>query len=827
MAIDRTGISSLQSGAPEIKYTGAEGPKSPDQQLMAQADPMLVEMYQQYVFEMEEQGMQPMSFREFMQQAISGMADGGRAGFQYGGGADFMNTHKPRLMGNPAVMEEVEDMREFKIANPNVEDVADYKGYYERLKKLKELQKLMGKGMAYGGSANPTYTQKRKQSLAYGGIAGVDGRKRYGIGSWFQKAKDKFVDDIIPNEIKDNPLLSSVVAGTLLNQYGVPFTGTPGDRMGQDWFSDLISGAQDKAIQQTLNNPLGFAPTTDEPLDIEDWKKNIPQIDIIKTIPRGTTDIVKDSSGTGQEGNLIGRMLEGLGSGIGTVGDVATKIGQTIIPGGETGYGNIYGGLGNIAGGAGSIAGGVGDVAKKTLATILPGGDPGYVPEGLYKTLFGTPAAYAKDSVEAMRKIGIGGNQSVYDPSKMIPQLDKQGPELSPFRKALATILPGGNPGYIPDGLYKTFFGAINPFSKDGMLRTGTTGNPNILGPLTMGLSLGALDAATRKDETLPTQQGIDIPAIRAAALQGQGGAFLPPASATTAYANGGRTGYYAGNMVEQKENVFSAWSSYKNQGGPKDFEEWYSDNYLPEAAGYKPASEWPYGFAPASKILKPEAVTIGKMAQGGRIGYADAGNVEDKFMELVSQLMEQGFTQQEAIDEAKERLGMAYGGRIGAQEGGIMQMASYDYNDAMAEAFDAYERAIKDGIIPSTMEFDEYLELMQDSKKETAPRTMAQEGGLMDLGGMEKDYRNEGGFVPIGGQERADDVPARLSKNEFVFTADAVRSAGGGDIDKGAEVMENVMEHLEQGGQISQESQGLEGARNMFATAQRLEGVM
>ena len=105
--------------------------------------------------------------------------------------------------------------------------------------------------------------------------------------------------------------------------------------------------------------------------------------------------------------------------------------------------------------------------------------------------------------------------------------------------------------------------------------------------------------------------------------------------------------------------------------------------------------------------------------------------------------------------------------------------------------------------------------------------RIGAQEGGLMDLGGMEKDYRQEGGFVPIGGQERADDVPARLSKNEFVFTADAVRAAGGGDIDAGAEVMENVMENLEQGGQVSEESQGLEGARNMFATAQRLEGVM
>jgi hypothetical protein len=38
---------------------------------------------------------------------------------------------------------------------------------------------------------------------------------------------------------------------------------------------------------------------------------------------------------------------------------------------------------------------------------------------------------------------------------------------------------------------------------------------------------------------------------------------------------------------------------------------------------------------------------------------------------------------------------------------------------------------------------------------------------------------------------------------------------------------MENVMENLERGGQVSEESQGLEGARDMFATAKRLEGVL
>jgi hypothetical protein len=100
-------------------------------------------------------------------------------------------------------------------------------------------------------------------------------------------------------------------------------------------------------------------------------------------------------------------------------------------------------------------------------------------------------------------------------------------------------------------------------------------------------------------------------------------------------------------------------------------------------------------------------------------------------------------------------------------------------------------------------------------------------EGGIMDLGGMEKDYRAEGGFVPIGREEKADDVPARLSVNEFVFTADAVRNAGGGDIDRGAEVMENMMKNLEAGGQVSEESQGMAGAQQMFETSERLSEVI
>ena len=69
--------------------------------------------------------------------------------------------------------------------------------------------------------------------------------------------------------------------------------------------------------------------------------------------------------------------------------------------------------------------------------------------------------------------------------------------------------------------------------------------------------------------------------------------------------------------------------------------------------------------------------------------------------------------------------------------------------------------------------------------------------GGSVLPQGMEMDYR-QGGFIPMGSKERADDVPARVSKNEFVMTADAVRAAGGGSVNKGAKRMYDLMNNLE-----------------------------
>ena len=94
----------------------------------------------------------------------------------------------------------------------------------------------------------------------------------------------------------------------------------------------------------------------------------------------------------------------------------------------------------------------------------------------------------------------------------------------------------------------------------------------------------------------------------------------------------------------------------------------------------------------------------------------------------------------------------------------------------------------------------------LMSSRKGAVPTMEAAEGGVAELpqvrmleGGVpEMDYRQSGGFVPMGKKEKADDVPAMLSKNEFVMTADAVRGMGDGNVEKGAQKMYDQMRQLE-----------------------------
>jgi hypothetical protein len=168
--------------------------------------------------------------------------------------------------------------------------------------------------------------------------------------------------------------------------------------------------------------------------------------------------------------------------------------------------------------------------------------------------------------------------------------------------------------------------------------------------------------------------------------------------------------------------------------------------------------------------------------ANGGRIGYQEGG-----IGDLIKQV-----TQQEFFGTPM----MANGGRIGYSNGTSLERQYLEKK--------GYGDMIKN------MSQKEILDLY-DSIVGTFSRRFQAEGSIPmgeprknPAGIMELDYRKEGGFVPpIGIKERADDIPAMLSNNEFVFTADAVRNAGNGNVNKGAQRMYGLMKQLESGGYV------------------------
>jgi hypothetical protein len=209
----------------------------------------------------------------------------------------------------------------------------------------------------------------------------------------------------------------------------------------------------------------------------------------------------------------------------------------------------------------------------------------------------------------------------------------------------------------------------------------------------------------------------------------------------------------------------------------PDDLDQEMAQNYK-DTSGLKEqmATYKPFRFELEEKYRLPSYA-----ANGGRIGYEMGGDIDPADLPM----SREGLPTYEDI-ETGEEVDYPYKNK---------EMSSAP--DIDAELFQMYLDAIGSGKIPRSTTFDQYKELMGETASMSPERTMANEGGLMNLGGKEMDLRG-GGFVPLGAKEKADDVPARLSKNEFVFTADAVRAAGGGDVDTGANLMYKTMKDLE-----------------------------
>ena len=308
---------------------------------------------------------------------------------------------------------------------------------------------------------------------------------------------------------------------------------------------------------------------------------------------------------------------------------------------------------------------------------------------------------------------------------------------------------------------------------------------------------------------------------------QQQGGGMEQPQEVAMA-ANGGRIGFFQGALADTKEGkamspgTSASGGTHEGGYGRDDVPLGNQNVVVNNQPPVNPVSD---NYPNVGPLFNTELVNR-KIALDRALANYDLNNVvedeegqninttgvtQDTINTLfnpdvaanINQLKTQTSELLNADPDLKASLGMAQGGRIGAYKGGLLdEEDETTYNPYKAMSMYKNRPGKQEGGIMETEEASE----------------------MIDMGGQEKDYRETGGFVELGGKERADDVPARLSKNEFVFTADAVRAAGGGDIDAGSEVMQNMMDNLEQGGEISEESQGLEGAQAMYDQQQMLQ---
>ena len=311
------------------------------------------------------------------------------------------------------------------------------------------------------------------------------------------------------------------------------------------------------------------------------------------------------------------------------------------------------------------------------------------------------------------------------------------------------------------------------------------------INPLSLGLSALGGYAAGAGGAGPSGVAGGNLADITAGRIVGNVGDTAITAGASD-FADFLQSGYTAPTLTQQAQNLGIGASEFLGKITQPQVENL-------QGIMNKPLSSATTGeLASAAKFALPgQAMAVGDLAynkaldaldeynrQQAELGAIGVASTEGRKAAIRKAMGLSGYTTDE-IENTLLKFNFANGGRVGYQMGGGTKPPSMPMNPDML-AMALFGRS-----------YDQ-LTYTQKSAIDDMLVTKKAQGGIMDLGGNEMDLRAKGGFVPIGKKEKADDVPARLSKNEFVFTANAVRGAGKGDIKKGAKKMYQLMRQYE-----------------------------
>jgi len=688
------------------------------------------------------------------------VAQGGRIGYDNGG----------PTMGNPPVFEKIEDMREWRIANPDVEDIADYKGYYDRLKNPEDYDK-------------DGFKKKRNKKYE-GGIMDVVAEEQVETGPTSQQLIMKWLNDrglpITPENIQraimemsregQAPAMPREQSPMPQMQMPRPPTGegyVPEELIGQD-ITEVVT-PEGIASMDVMTEEPGIMQKDDPVLYDDEQTRWVEKGERLKSVQGGVSpdSYIWMMDNWAKEGRQKGWIPED---------DYLNYQKNFLGEGGEQLTGEIerYQNLIEPRAQGGRIGYDEGgptfhDLTEKHLG-VPPQSDEYNPITEIYMKFkekfpnIDTDNMTIEDMIAELQFENVtetegAGIFDIYEGSKMITPQSVRGSMPGVMRG----MAQGGRAGYGLGSLVKSVFkGAksavkgvtksIKKFAKSDL------GKAALMYMATAGMgNIGAGGWSGAQ----PWSKG----------------AWLKPSNVMGL----GKTGW--GNIGKSFTNLGFGDPVTKASDKLLSGTDWRKNIKIPgvETMYDKPASM----MSGIWKGLKNPMVNIPLTAAAAGL-YTAKNPGEDNLDNLMGN----------------------YKGEVGEWDQMLADIRAGKIQTPFSTA-------------NTDFPYPDYYQLAEGGRVGRA------EGGLMNLGGLEKDYRAEGGFVPIGKKEKADDVPARLSVNEFVFTADAVRNAGGGDVDRGAEVMENVMTNLEQGGSISKESQGLEGAREMFEVSERLSEVV